>query len=175
MDTLTGKHINLRALEPEDLDFLFKIENNESFWEVSHTQAPFSKYVLKKYLENAHLDIYEVKQLRLVIEDSHIKEHIGMIDLFDFDPLNKRAGIGILIQPEKQQKGYASEAIQLLTKYSFRYLNLHQLYANITTDNDKSLSLFLKHNFKKIGVKKDWIYNRGNYKDEILLQLIYEK
>ena len=65
MQTLQGKHISLRALEPEDLEFLFQIENNESFWEVSHTQTPFSKFLLKQYLENAHLDIYEAKQLRL--------------------------------------------------------------------------------------------------------------
>ena len=65
---LCGQKMNLRALEPEDLEFLFEIENNESFWEVSHTQVPFSKYILKQYIENAHLDIFETKQLRLLIE-----------------------------------------------------------------------------------------------------------
>ena len=174
MQTLTGKHINLRALEPEDIDFLFQIENNESFWEVSHTQIPFSKFVLKQYLENAHLDIYEAKQLRLIIEDSS-KKQIGMIDLFDFNPQHKRAGIGILVHPKKQQNGFASEALHLVINYSFTYLNLHQLYANITVDNNKSLHLFKKHHFYKVGIKKDWISSKGIYKDEILLQLINEK
>ena len=41
MKTLQGNTITLRALEPEDLEFLFETENDESFWEVSHTQAPF--------------------------------------------------------------------------------------------------------------------------------------
>lgn len=175
MQTLTGKHIHLRALEPEDLNFLFQIENNEAFWEVSHTQMPFSKFVLKQYLENAHLDIYEAKQLRLIIEEKTTKEQIGMIDLFDFNPQHKRAGIGILIQPKKQQKGFASEALQLLINYSFTYLNIHQLYANITIENIKSLHLFKKHHFCEIGIKKDWISSNGIYKDEILLQLINEK
>ena len=102
--TLTNKKIKLRALEPEDLEFLYKIENNESFWEVSHTQTPFSKYILKQYLENAHLDIYESKQLRLLIEEKSTKKQIGMIDLFDFNPQHKRAGIGILIHPDFQKK-----------------------------------------------------------------------
>lgn len=174
MHTLTGTHIKLRALEPEDLGFLFQIENNESFWEVSHTQAPFSKFLLKQYLENAHLDIFEAKQLRLVIDEKATGKSIGMIDLFDFNPQHKRAGIGILIHPDFQQKGFASEALQLLINYCFTHLHLHQLYANITDDNTNSLHLFEKQNFKQIGVKKDWIFSNGTYKDELLFQLINE-
>lgn len=172
METLKGNIINLRALEPEDLAFLYNIENNESFWEVSHTQTPFSKYILKQYLENAHLDIYESKQLRLVIEEKETKQSIGMIDLFDFNPQHKRAGIGILIEPKFQNKGFASEALQLLIKYCFSFLQLHQLYANITADNKNSIQLFTKFNFVEVGVKKDWIYSQGKYKDEILYQFL---
>ncbi len=172
--TLSNQKINLRALEPEDLEFLFQIENNESFWEVSHTQTPFSKYILKQYLENAHLDIYESKQLRLMIEEKSTNKHIGMIDLFDFNPQHKRAGIGILIHPDFQKRGFASEALSLLINYSFTHLQMHQLYANITSDNSKSLALFQKQNFIKIGVKKDWILSEGKFKDEVLFQLIKE-
>ena len=174
MMSLNGKKINLRALEPEDLSFLYEIENNESFWEISHTQAPFSKFLLKQYLENAHLDIYEAKQLRLVIEDSSTKKPVGMIDLFDFNPQHNRAGVGILIQPKSQGKGFASEALSLLIHYCFTHLNLHQLYANITSDNTTSLQLFAKHQFIKVGIKKDWILSEGTYKNELLYQLINE-
>ncbi|PQB06380.1 GNAT family N-acetyltransferase [Polaribacter filamentus] len=172
--TLSGQQINLRALEPEDLEFLYQIENNESFWEVSHTQTPFSKYVLKQYLENAHLDIYESKQLRLLIEEKSTKKQLGMIDLFDFNPQHKRAGVGILIHPDFQKNGFASEALSLLISYSFSHLQLNQLFANITLDNDKSLALFKKQNFVKIGIKKDWILSEGKFKDEVLFQLIKE-
>jgi diamine N-acetyltransferase len=171
---LSGQQINLRALEPEDLEFLYQIENDESFWEVSHTQTPFSKYVLKQYLENAHLDIYESKQLRLLIEEKSTKKQIGMIDLFDFNPQHKRAGVGILIHPDFQKNGFASEALSLLISYSFSHLQLHQLFANITLDNQRSLALFKKRNFFKIGIKKDWILSEGKFKDEVLFQLIKE-
>ncbi|WP_343329527.1 GNAT family protein [Polaribacter staleyi] len=174
MKTLNGKKINLRALEPEDLDFLYQIENNESFWEISHTQTPFSKFILRQYLENAHLDIYEAKQLRLLIEESSTKKQLGMIDVFDYNPMHKRAGIGVLIHPKYQQNGFASEALSLLIAYAFTYLNVHQLYANITSDNLKSISLFTKHHFLKVGVKKDWILSEGKFKDEVLFQLIKE-
>jgi diamine N-acetyltransferase len=172
--TLEGKQIHLRALEPEDLDFLYQIENNESFWEVSHTKTPFSKFILKQYLENAHLDIFEAKQLRLLIEEKSTKKPLGMIDLFDFNPMHLRAGVGILIHPEFQQNGYASEALSLLINYSFSHLNVHQLYANITANNLKSISLFTKHHFKEAGIKKEWLLLNGKFINEILFQLIKE-
>jgi diamine N-acetyltransferase len=95
-----------------------------------------------------------------------------MIDLFDYNPQHKRAGVGILIHPDFQKKGFASEALSLLINYSFSHLQLHQLYANITSDNMQSISLFKKHNFFKVGLKKDWILSKGKFKDEVLFQLI---
>ena len=174
MNTLQGNTVSLRALEPEDLQFLFDTENDESFWEVSNTQTPFSKFLLKQYLENAYLDIFEAKQLRLIIQENLNKKPVGTIDLFEFNPQHKRAGIGVLVHEKYQKNGFASEAIQLLIEYSFRHLNLHQLFANITSDNTKSIALFKKHNFIKVGVKKDWTYSNGAFKDELLFQRINE-
>jgi diamine N-acetyltransferase len=42
---LQGENIALRALEPEDLEFLFSVENDTAGWELSNTQAPFSKHI----------------------------------------------------------------------------------------------------------------------------------
>jgi len=172
--SLCGQKMNLRAIEPEDLEFLFEIENNEAIWEVSHTQVPFSKYVLKQYLENAHLDIFETKQIRLLIEEKNTKNRMGMVDLFDFNPQHRRAGIGILVHPKFQKKGVASIALKMIIRYAFSQLNLHQLYANIITNNKQSISLFKKNNFVMVGEKKDWILSNGAFKNEFLFQLINE-
>ncbi|NLP56660.1 GNAT family N-acetyltransferase [Lutibacter sp. B1] len=174
MAVLLGKNISLRALEPEDLDFLFSTENDKTFWEISSTQTPFSRYILKKYIENSHQDIYEAKQYRFVICD--IKNNpVGMIDLFDFNPQHHRVGLGILLLPKYRGFGYGTEAIELVVEYAFTYLNIHQIYVNITSDNVKSISLFEKFKFKRVGIKKDWIYSNSTYKDEILFQLIKPK
>ena len=135
MLTLKGEHIYLRALEPTDLDFLYQLENDTSIWEISGTLRPYSKKVLRLYLENAHRDIYEVKQLRLCICDKD-DQCIGLIDVFDFDPKNRRAGIGIVIaNPDNRNKGIGAEALDLLCDYAFSVLDLHQLYANILEEN----------------------------------------
>ena len=172
METLRGEHIYLRALEPEDLNYIHAIENDEHLWELSNTQTPYSRYVLKQYLENSHRDIYEVKQLRLVISN-YQHQAIGLIDLFDFDFKNSHAGVGILIQEtQNRQQGYGKEALQLLINYSFNQLNLHQLYCNITEGNQASLNLFQNQGFEIVGVKKDWLFTNNIYKNEYLLQLI---
>ncbi len=175
MHILENQHIKLRALEPEDLNFLFKAENDYNFWEVSNTQKPFSKYILKQYLENSHLDIYEAKQLRMVIVEKESNDNIGFIDLFDFSPQHKRAGVGILIIEKFQNKGYAFQTLELLIEYAFAILQLNQVYANIITDNTKSISLFTKLNFNQVGIKKDWIINKGEFKDVAFYQLINQK
>ncbi|MEN3322464.1 GNAT family protein [Mariniflexile soesokkakense] len=172
MITLKGEHIYLRALEPEDLEFIHTIENDESVWEISNTITPYSKFLIKQYLKQSHKDIFEVKQLRLVIS-SYDEVALGMIDLFDFDFKNSRAGVGILVKNiEDRAKGVGSEALKLLVNYSFNHLGLHQLYCNISEENDVSVKLFSNQGFKKIGLKKDWILVNGSYKNEYIFQLI---
>ena len=173
MVTLKGVHIHLRALEPEDLEFIYKVENDERIWEVSATQTPYSRFLIKQYLENAHQDIYEAKQLRLAI-CSENEEVVGLIDLYDFNPTHRRSGVGILILDEVERgKGYGKEALRLLIQYGKTHLHLHQLYASISEDNIISQQLFLKAGFKFVGQRKDWTLVNGKFKNENLYQHIY--
>jgi diamine N-acetyltransferase len=172
---LRGEHIYLRALEPEDLEFLYHIENNPEFWEVSNTITPYSEFILEKYLKNAHRDIFDVRQLRLTICLDNSKEPIGLIDLYDFEPLHRRAGVGIVIaQDEHRRKGYAAEAIKILKEYAFDSLNLHQLYAGISSENKGSIKLFENAGFKQTGLKLDWLFRKGEFADEFIYQCIRE-
>lgn len=167
------KDISLRAPEPEDLELLYEWENTDTNWVSSNTITPFSKYILKKYLEDSHKNIYETGQLRLMIEYIPDKETIGTLDIFDFDPFHKRAGIGILIADEAyRRKGLASMALAGIIEYSFNTLQLHQLYCNILSNNNESIDLFRKHGFIQSGLKKEWIKTPDKYLDEYIFQLI---
>ncbi len=165
--------IRLRALEPEDLELLYDWENNSTYWTISNTVTPFSKYTLKRYMENSHKSIYETGQLRLMIEIISDKKTIGTIDVFDFDPFHKRAGLGILVADEDQRrKGYASMALKCLIEYCFKTLQLHQLYCNILSNNCESMDLFRKQGFVQAGIKKEWVKTSNGYLDEYMFQLI---
>ena len=173
MLTLYSKHIFLRALEPEDFDLVFSVENDEEFWEMSTNSTPYSRYIIKQYIENSHKDIYEVKQLRLVICKND-KSPVGLIDLYDFEPKHRRAAIGIIIKNKKDRgNGYAREALELLSDFCFSHLELHQIYANVGIDNVPSQHLFEKAGFTRAGHKKDWNLINGKFRDELLYQLIH--
>lgn len=173
MKILENRSISLRAPEPEDLDLLYLWENETSIWQVSGTLSPFSKYILKQYLEHAGKDIYEVKQLRMIIQLRSNHRPVGAIDLFDFDPHHRRAGLGILIaDPSDRRQGYAREALETMIAYCFDVLHLHQLYCHIAAGNQASLRLFREAGFVECGRKKDWLLTAAGYEDELLLQRI---
>jgi len=176
VNILENKTISLRAPEPEDLDLLYIWENESSIWHVSGTITPFSRYVLKQYLENAGNDIYQAKQLRLIIQLKKNHRPVGAIDLFDFDAHHRRAGIGILIaDPSDRRHGYAREALETLIAYCFTVLNLHQLYCNIAAGNKASIKLFGEAGFTECGRKKEWLYDGGKFEDELLFQRLNDE
>lgn len=169
---LQNENIKLRPLEPEDLDLLYVWENDPKLWNVSNTLAPFSRYILKQYIEDSHLDIFEAKQLRLIIENRD-SIPIGAVDLFDFSPINRRAGIGILIyENTNKKKGYAKDAIKLMCKYAKEVIGMHQLYANVGAENIVSQNMVEKCGFVHTGTKKEWQLTASGWEDELIYQIL---
>ena len=167
---LKGEQIYLRTLEPSDADIILKWENNSDNWRVSNTLVPFSRKLIEDYVNSAQ-DIYSIKQLRFIICLVENDKEIGAIDLFDFDPYHLKVGLGILIaELEDRRNGYAKEAILLIKEYCFNQLNLHQVYCNILSKNKASIDLFEKSGFTICGTKKDWIKNKEDWLDELMLQ-----
>lgn len=175
---MNGTKVNLRALEPDDVDILYKWENDRAIWHLSSTITPLSRFTLEQYVLSAGQDIFSTRQVRMMIDlvnpENGVKT-IGSIDLFEFEPAHMRAGVGILIHDGFRGKGYASEALSLLMRYAFETLHLHQLFANISTDNTESIRLFERKGFKFIGTKKEWNRIRNNWLDESMFQLIHQQ
>ncbi|MCW0481156.1 GNAT family N-acetyltransferase [Gaoshiqia sediminis] len=170
--SLTYGQVRFRPLEPEDLEVLYLWENDPAIWKVSNTLAPFSRFILKQYIQESHRDIFEAKQLRLIIENRAGKA-VGAIDLFDFEPFHQRAGLGILIyDPADRGKGLATDSLQLMIRYAGETLGLHQLYANIAADNPGSVQLFEKAGFQLSGTKTDWLKTPDGWMDEMIYQKI---
>jgi diamine N-acetyltransferase len=172
---INDKFIGLRAIEPLDVDTLYRWENDMTLWQVSNTLTPFSRHQLLKYIESAALDIYQTKQLRLIIEfvdKPECEEPIGLLDLFDYDPFHNRGGVGIMVHEKWRNKGVASTALELFIPYAFNHLGLHQLYCNISETNLSSIRLFEKAGFNLIGIKQQWLKTLNGYENECMYQLI---
>jgi len=171
---LANKNIYLRNLTIDDVDPLLAWENDEENWVVSNTKEPFSREDLIGFIENSK-DVYEDHQLRFMICLNSTDEAIGCIDLFDFDDYHRRSGVGILIGDKQQRgKGLAHEALSSLIEYAVVVLNLHQLFANITTDNIGSIRLFKNNNFELVGVKRKWVRSGNGWKDQGIHRLLLE-
>lgn len=168
----TGERVRLRAVEPEDLDVLYAMENETDAWDTSNNNVPYSRYVLRRYIETAHYDIFTDRQLRLLIVDMHTEETVGMIDLTDFNPMHNRAEVGVLIGKEYRHRGYATEALGLLCAYAFRFLHVRQLTAHVAADNPYSIRLFARCGFRQCGRLSEWWRTREGYADVVLLQRI---
>lgn len=173
INILETEQTRLRALEIEDIEVLYKWENDSRLWKLSNTVAPFSKYILRRFIEDQKYDIYETKQLRMIIESKKSGKAVGAIDLFDIDPTNRRAAVGVLIYEDQDQgQGYASNALTSIIKYSFQILGLNQLYCNVLANNMRSLNLFKSKGFSIIGLKVEWVRSTNGWLDEYMLQLV---
>jgi len=170
---LENENILLRQLEPEDLETLYVWENDVNIWKTTNTIIPYSRYALKHYLENSHKSIFETGQLRLLIEDKKTNRPIGIIDLFDFDPMNARVALGVMIYAAiDRQQGFASAAMNLVVDYCFGILQMHQVYCNVAECNIGSIKMLSNLCFEQAGVKKQWLKIDNNWQDEILFQKI---
>lgn len=165
--------IALRCAEPEDADLIFRWENDRSVWRVSGTHVPYSRFQIEQFLLSNN-DLAANKQLRLMIEAIEGKIPVGCIDIYDYDPINERASLGILIEEAYRHQGYAKAAISLCVEYLFNDLLLHQMHCCIDELNAESQQLFTGQGFVLCGRRKEWIKTAEEFLDELEYQILKE-
>ena len=163
--------ITLRAIEPEDLDLLYRIENDVRLWNVGTSNVPYSRYVLHDYVAHATNDIYTDRQVRMMI-DNEAGQTVGIADLVNFDPANRRAELGLIILNDCRRQGYATATLDQIHDYAVRILHLHQIYCFIDERNEASLTLFRKVGYTESGRIPDWLFDGERYHDALLFQHI---
>ena len=175
MDDITAKQLPrviLRALEPEDVAPLYEWENLDESFLTGDKAAPYSLQQLTDYVLNYDADIFSARQLRLMITDAETRESVGCVDLYDFDPVNSRAGVGIIIAPGLRKHGYGASALASLASYCRDVLSIHQLYAIVGADNHPSRTLFESCGYKISGRLRSWLRRAGKYSDAYFYQLL---
>lgn len=168
---MQGEKVRLRAVEPEDLEFLYRIENDEETWEVSARREPYSRYALKQYVASVDKTIFDRGQLRFMIETLG-GETVGTLDFSGFDSINSRAELGIYIAKEFRREGYAQEAIQIALSYAKKYIRLYQAYALVAEGNKPAQGLFADAGFVHTSTLKDWLLKSSGAEDVLVFQRI---
>ena len=165
--------IRLRALEPEDLDWLYTLENDETLWGVGCSNVPYSRYALKSYIAESRHDIYADGQLRLVAVLKATGAVVGCVDLVDFSPRHLRAEVGIFLYPDYQNRGWGGRMLKMLVSYTREHLCLHQLYAWVAEENVQAQRLFQKSGFSRQAVLEGWLRDKkGGFTAASLVTLL---
>ncbi len=167
---LEDNRIKLRAVEPDDLELLYKWENDVMLWDVGNTRQPYSRFALREYISQCDKNIYESCQLRLMITDKQTSHVVGTVDLFDLDMHNSKIAFGLYVHADFQGQGFARAALRLVEGYVFDYLALNQLYCHIAETNAASISMFINEKYEKNTVLKQWIRINDRYVDVIVFQ-----
>ena len=168
----TNNMVRLRAIEPEDLDLLYRIENDRKLWNVGNSNVPYSRYTLHDYVANASDDIYVDRQVRMMVENT-AGEIVGIVDVVNFDPSNCRAEVGLIILDAFRRHGYGSSTLAQVADYALNVLHLHQLYAYVDQQNEASMHLFRNMGYQESVNIKDWLYDGRDYHDAVMMQLIF--
>lgn len=167
---ITDGVITLRAPEPDDVDAIFRWENDRSQWMDSAVRAPHSRQAVWEFVTNCDNDIFSRGEARFVIELNKGRTPVGALDLTSFDALNRRAEVGICVDRAYRQSGYAARALSLMCGYAYTELGLHQLWAVTSVDNPAGRALFVKCGFKVSGRLKSWIRKGESYGDAYIYQ-----
>lgn len=163
------KSITLRAMEPEDLEELYKIENDRGLWDVGSTNVPYSRYSLHQYIASSNNDIYADRQLRLIVQAEE-GSTAGVIDLYNYDPRHNRAEVGVVIKADYRRQGLAKAALDELHRYASDVLDIYQLYAVVAAGNEQSLHLFKSQGYEVTATLRQWLHEKDGYQDAIVLQ-----
>lgn len=158
-----------------DVPFMLEIENDKRYWHLSGTTELFAEEDMRNFITTSTANLHHDKQGRFVIFDIASKQRAGLIDVFEFDALNRRAGIGVFIMEDLRCKGLAGDALRVLLQYLFEVLKLHQVWVHVLPDNEASLKLFTAAGFEITSTKKEWVFFNNKFHDEVLMQCFNPK
>ena len=162
----------LRAMEPEDLEWLYAMENDREVWHIGNTSVPYSRYVLHDYIANSTNDIYHDGQVRMIVVNAD-GNTVGMADLFDFNASHRRAELSIVVMRGFRRCGYAEASVRYMLHYAQRILHLNQVYAMISVDNKPSIALFDKCGFIKSANLQKWLFDGEKYIDAVVMSKFF--
>lgn len=158
----------LRAVEPEDADFMLECEADRDSSKWNDCRAPMSKSQLLTYALTYDADPFASRQLRLIVQKGEVS--IGILDLYEISERDSRAFVGICIHPLFRKKGYGLKTLNLLRLFNEEKLGLDRIFAKVSSDNPAALALFDKAGYTRIALLPRWHKLGLKFHDFFLLQ-----
>lgn len=162
--------IKLRAPEPEDVDFMYRLENEHEARRWSDTPGQLSRRALERFVENYDGEIAQTGQLRYIACADSCR--VAVVDLFDYDAVNMRAAVGIAVAEEHRGEGYGSQCLEALAEEARTRLGLYQLYALVSEENVASQKLFLSAGWEETARLAGWLRQNGRFVDAIVYRCV---
>ena len=169
---LLGDRIYLSPRNSGDIEIFTKWLND---FQVTDYTARSSQVLTldgeKQYLEQ---HINDGAYFAIVTLDNN--EMIGTVSLEKIDYLNRNSTLGIFIgESEYRNKGYGSEAINLILDYGFNYLNMYSIELRVLEFNSIGIACYKKCGFKEIGRRRKEKFINGKYYDTIYMDILKEE
>jgi RimJ/RimL family protein N-acetyltransferase len=164
--------VYLRSLEPTDVDNLIIWHNDP---EVTSSLGGNTFFVSKlreiEWLKDASLN--DKTNIRLAICLKEDNKYIGNINLTSVNWINRSAEYSIMLGDKIEwNKGYGSEATQLILKYAFEELNLNRVYLTVRTDNIAAIKMYKKSGFNEEGIQRECIYKNNHHLDMYMMSIL---
>ena len=101
---------------------------------------------------------------------------VGTCGLYLIQWVARRAQFNILIgEPSAWDKGYGTEAAQLILDYAFDVLNLNSVQLGVNADNARAVRSYEKIGFVREGVRRQFVYRNGRYYDSVMMSVLRDE
>ncbi|MGE7911323.1 GNAT family N-acetyltransferase [Lysinibacillus xylanilyticus] len=170
---ITGQGVFLRPVTENDVDSIYKCFQNEEIMYMTGTRNILTKDQVREALIRFSEDSTRHDFAICLVENSKV---IGDLAIMEIDSDNKKAIFRITLHSiENCGKGYGTEAVQLVQKFTFEELQLNRLELQVFSHNIRGIKSYEKVGFKKEGTLRQSLYMNGKYSDEIIMSILRDE
>ena len=164
-DILNGSKVLLRCIEESDCNENYKKWMNDPDISV-YLEARWHKQDIPDLLDFVRSVRKSPFDYQFAIIEKKSGLHVGNIKLGGIHHIYKRGDIGYFIGEKNcWGKGYAKEAVSLVTEFGFMTLKLHRIEAGCRENNIGSQKVLEQNGYKKEAVFRDrsFVWNDTEY------------
>ena len=173
---IEGKRVTLRGLEQSDSSEMLSYWNRKEFLDYSGRTSPLTREELVTWIQETWKEREKEKFFTFGIVYNENSLLIGFIKVRILNRISRRGKISIgIFNPSYRDMGLGTEALNLITNYSFSTLNLLSLELNVFNNNPRAIKAYSKIGFKKVGLRRKADYVNGEFLDDLVMDLLVEE